>query len=62
MHELYNLEKTALEEYAAYNFPKGAFSVVLCLLRADFFFCLNSNQYIKSFCEHNFVLALFGHY
>lgn len=25
MHELYNLEQTALEGYASYNFPKGAF-------------------------------------
>ena len=24
MHELYKLEKVALEGYASYNFPKGA--------------------------------------
>jgi isoleucyl-tRNA synthetase len=28
MHELYNLEKTALDEYTNYNFPKGIFDFV----------------------------------
>lgn len=46
MHELYNLERTALDGYASYNFPKGKSSNVIVSpiglpLRANSHQCLD---------------------
>ena len=35
MHELYNLEKCALEGYSTYNFPKGMTSHILASNHPD---------------------------
>ena len=56
MHELYQLERTALEGYASYNFLKGLVSLILATL-ADTI--LNSGQCPLTLCQHHTIFSLF---
>ena len=56
MHELYQLEQTALEGYASYNFLKGLVSLILAT-SADTI--LNSGQCPLTLCQHHTIFSLF---